>query len=286
VSTRSDGDALVPPALPAGTLAETANGVPETDDVFLGGRLRILQPTTGYRAGLDAVLLAAAVADAATAAALPCHILDAGSGVGVVGLCIARRLPLGEVTLVERQPQLVALAERNVSRNDLMDRVRVVRVDLLDPEAVHGAAGLASNSFDVVVANPPYLDEGTGRPAIDPLKRGASAMPAGDLDQWARFLVRMAAPSGKLAMIHRADALGRLLSVLDGRFGALELLPIHPRLGAPANRVIVRGRKGSRAPLTIHPGLVLHADDGRFTPALEAILRGGAELAWHSASPD
>jgi FkbM family methyltransferase len=284
VSARTDRGAK-PPAGPEHPSApDDAEGVPVTDDVFLGGGLRILQPATGYRAGLDAVLLAASVAR--THAAPPCRILDVGAGVGVVGLCLARRLPDCEVALVECQPELAALAGRNVARNGLSDRVRVACLDIRASESEFLATGLASNSFDVVVANPPYLDEGSGRAAADPSKRQAHEMPAGDLDRWARFLARMAAPSGRLAMIHRADALGKVLAALDGRFGALELLPVHPRPDTRANRVIVQGRKGSRAPLIVHPGLVLHGDDGRFTPTLDAILRNGAALAWPQASPD
>ena len=99
-----------------------------------------------------------------------------------------------------------------------------------------------------------------------------------DLDQWARFMARMAAPGGAFTLIHKAEALAALLAVLDGRFGALALLPLHPRAGEPAHRIIVSGIKGSRAPLSLLPGFVLHADDGTFTPQAQAILREGAAL--------
>ena len=108
-------------------------------------------------------------------------------------------------------------------------------------------------------------------------------MAAEGLEQWARFLARMAAPGGSLTMIHRADALATVLDALDGRFGELRILPLHPRAGEPAHRILVTGRKASRAPLKLLPGLVLHGDEGNgFVPELAAILRDGAALKWPS----
>ena len=75
-------------------------------------------------------------------------------------------------------------------------------------------------------------------------------------------------------MIHRADALSELLSAFEGRFGALSILPIYPHDGASATRLLVEGIKGSRAPLTLMKGLILHEKNGRFTAETEAIHRG------------
>ena len=245
-----------------------------TDDAFLGGALHILQPVSGYRAGLDAVMLAAAVsADGGGA-----RVLDVGAGVGTAGLCVARRVASAHVTLLEREPGLVRLARENVARNGIGDRVGVVEGDVgLSAEAAQ-ALGLEPESCTHVIANPPYHDAGGGTPAPDPLKAGAHAMPGDGLERWARFMARMCVPGGAMTMIHKADALSRLLAAFDGRFGALQILPLQPRERAPAHRIIVQGRKGSRAPLTLLPGFVLHGEDGAFTPEAEAILRSGAAL--------
>ena len=98
------------------------------------------------------------------------------------------------------------------------------------------------------------------------------------LDAWTRFLCRMAAPAGRVVMIHKADALPRILSAFEGRFGALCVLPIHPRAGEEAIRVLVTGVKGSKAPLSIRPGLLLHGEGQAFTPEVEAVFRNGAPL--------
>lgn len=252
---------------------ETAAG-DITDDAFLGGALKLLQPKTGYRAGIDAVLLAAAI---------PCgsayeRCLDAGGGVGTVGLSVVRRCPNATAVLLEREPKFVELADENVKRNDLADRVKVFSGDLTQSWSEMAGDGLASDSFDHVFANPPYHMDGKGTPSPDPWKSTAHSMPEADLDLWGRLLARMAAPGGTGTMIHKADALGLVLSAFAGRFGGLRILPIYPRKGQPASRIIVQGTKGSRAPTVILPGFILHGDGNAFTPEAEAILRGGGAL--------
>ncbi|HEY7548485.1 MAG TPA: methyltransferase [Hyphomicrobiaceae bacterium] len=245
----------------------------ESDDAFLGGRLRILQPGTGYRAGLDAVLLAATVE-----ARRGAQVLDVGAGVGVVGLCVAHRLPDVRVTLVERDARLAALARRNVERNDLGARVRVVEADLLRPLGANPELAAGAESYDHVLANPPFHVEGRGTAAGDPVKAAANAMPAGTLDRWARFLAAMARPSGLVTLIHRADALAEVLAALEGRFGGTVVVPVHPQDRQPAARVLVRAVKGSRAPLELLPGLILHNADHSFRPGIAAVLRDGGAL--------
>ena len=257
-----------------------------TDDAFLGGALQILQPRAGYRAGLDAVMLAAAVPalnGQGTGAAAHC-VLDVGAGVGTAGLCLARRAPAAFVTLLEKEPQLVRIAQENVQRNELVTRVSVV-AGAVGVSAIEARGlGLGEESFAHVMANPPYHDADAGTLAPDALKAGAHAMVEGELDGWARFMARMAMPGGGMTIIHKVEALARLLAALEGRFGALKVLALHPREGAAAHRVIVQGVKGSRGPLTLLPGFVLHAADGQFTPAAQDILRGGAALPLTAAS--
>ena len=250
-----------------------------TDDIFLGGALNILQPRDGLRAGLDAVMLAAAVP-----AQTGQTVLDAGAGVGIVGLCVARRCPGTRVTLIEREVRLAQLAEANIARNALRDRATVVCADLGAPMAALRQLGLEPGSFDHVAANPPFHHDSDVRVSPQGLKAAASAFAAGDLDRWLRFLAAMARPGGILTLIHRAEALGAVLSALGNRFGDARIFPLFPRAGQPASRILVQATKGSRGPSSLLPGLVLHAADGRFLPVPDAILRGGAALGLDRSS--
>ena len=244
-------------------------------DAFLDGRVMVLQPKSAYRAGLDAVLLAATVS-ASEAHGQTLKVLDLGAGVGTVGLCVAARIASVDVVLLEREPELADLARQNIKQNEMGARVRVIEADLTTSA---DAVGLSADSFDYCLANPPFQIEGQGRPAIDPLKARAHAMPEGNLDRWVRAMARLTKPGGTATMIHRADALGEMLAAFQNRFGAVAVLPIFAREGDQALRVLVSGIKGSRARLRILPGLVLHQSDSQaFTPRLQAILRDSAPL--------
>ena len=244
-----------------------------TTDSVLGGRVKLTQPRHGHRAGHDAVLLAAAVP------ALPGEsVLDLGAGVGTAGLCLAARVTVGALTLVELDPQLAALAAANAAANGLGERTRVIVVDAGARGAVRERAGLARGTLDRVMSNPPFHDAARHRASPDDAKRRAHQ--AGDdlLDAFVRAAAAVLRPGGTLTMIHRADQPAVLLSALAGRFGGIRLTPVHPRPGAAANRLILSGIKGSRAPVAILPGLILADAEGRPSPEAEAILRGGAGL--------
>ncbi|MBS7698284.1 MAG: methyltransferase [Chelatococcus sp.] len=242
-------------------------------DAFFGGRLTLTQPRKGHRAGTDAVLLAAAAGDPRDGT-----VVDLGAGVGTIGLAIAARSPLARVVLVESETGLAALARHNGAANALDARVRVIEADVLAPARARHAAGLVSNMADLVVSNPPFYAPGRFRTSPDAVRSRAHAMDDNLLDRWVRTAADLLKPRGRLVMIHRADAVALVLSALAGRFGAVSLMPVHPRDGEPAVRLLVAGIKGSRAPLSLRPGIVLHAPGGGFTAEMEAVNRGDALL--------
>ena len=251
-------------------MARSTLGV--TEDMFLGDRLVVRQPSKGYRAGIDAVLLAAIVGEDTDT------VLDIGAGVGTVGLCVAARLPKAHVVLVEREAQLVELASDNIAANGLSARVTVVQADISQPLSAEAATRLKPDSFAHVLANPPFHDEGRGTASGVAIKAASHAMPEDALDDWARFMARMTKPSGRATMIHKAEALPRILNAFENRFGGIIVLPIHARDGEPAIRVIVQGIKASRAPLVLKPGVILHGQGQAFRPEIDNILRRSAAL--------
>lgn len=243
-----------------------------TVDGFLDGRLAVEQPRTGaHRAGLDAVLLAAAVPEAMTG-----RVVDLGAGVGVAGLCVAARCPGVSLDLVEIDPSAAALARSNAVRNAAVvgSRIAVTEADV----TAWATAGLARNGAAAVIMNPPYHPADRTRPSPSTARSGAHRIEAEALDGWMRAAAGLLHPQGRLVVIFRADETPRLLALAGKRFGGLALLPIHPRAGGAASRVLLAGRPQSRAPFRLLPGLVLHEADGRYTSAADAILRG-ARLA-------
>jgi len=242
-------------------------------DAFLGGRINVVQPRRGHRAGSDAVFLAAAVPACAGE-----RVLDVGAGVGVAGLCLLTRVPRLEVTALEIDEQLCALARKNVEGNSVSTNFTIVNADVMGSAKAHRDCGLVREGYDHVIANPPFYAEGSVRAAPDKGRATAHVMNAGALAAWVRFLASYAAPKGRLTLIHRAEALGELLRLLEGRFGEVTVYPLFPKQGEAASRIIVQGRKGSRAGIKLLQGLVLHEADGSYTEAAEAVLRGGEAL--------
>jgi tRNA1(Val) A37 N6-methylase TrmN6 len=245
-----------------------------TVDTVLGGRVTIFQPRGGHRAGTDSALLAACVPRDFEGRAY-----DLGSGAGSVGLSVASQAPRSRVTLVEIDPEMAALAASGIEANDLGDRVRVVQADLLARGRSRHPA-LAAEGAELVVTNPPFHIEGTVRNAATPLRRQAHTFSEADELAWIEAAVRLLRPRGILMMIHRADALLRLLALLEGRVGDIRLKPVHPRPGSAATRLLVRTLKASRSPLTLLPPLILHEDGGGFTREADALHRGVASVDW------
>ena len=252
---------------------------PTTVDAFIGGRVEAVQPARGHhRSGLEAVLLGAALgADFAGT------IVDLGAGAGVAGMVAAARLPAARVVLAERDGDALACARAALERpanGSFAPRVSIVAADVEAAETARAAAGLARDMADAVVTNPPFHAPATTTAPPGQARAAAHVLSEGGLDAWFRTAASVLKPGGRLVVIFRADGIAVLLAALTPRFGALDILPVQPRAGEPAHRVLVRAVKGSRAPTRLLPALVLHGSaGGAYVSAVEGILRDGAGLA-------
>lgn len=252
-------------------MADTARPRTATIDAFLDGRLSIRQPISGHRSGFDAVMLAAAAPARADA-----HIVDIGAGVGVAGLAALRNGKGAALTLLDIDPDLVELAGENVRLNAMTDQACAIQCDILGRNALRGA-GLEPGFADLALMNPPFHVEGRVSQPPDDGRAVAHVGEADDLGRWVKFAASCLKSKGVLTLIHRADTLAPVLSALQSRFGDIAVLPLHPRPGQPASRVLVTAVRDSRAGLSLLPGMAVHGAGGRaYTPDVEAVLRGRA----------
>lgn len=232
---------------------------------LLGGRLRLLQPDSGYRVAIDPVLLAAAVP-----AQPGQNLLELGCGSGAASLCLLARVPEARVTGLELNGELAALAQRSADLNALP--LSVVEGDLLRlPDRIAGR-------YDQVFMNPPYLAAGAASPSHLPTRAAANQEGAARLNHWIEAALARLARGGRLTVIHRADRLGELLALLHGRTGDLTLLPLRAYADRPAKRVIVTARKDKGKPLTLLPDFILHEAGGGYSPAAQQVLRQGGAI--------
>lgn len=237
-----------------------------TDDRLLAGRVRLEQPAEGYRAAIDPVLLAAAVCAQAGDA-----VLEAGLGAGAAALCLLARMPAISVTGIELDPALAALARRNAALNGVAARLVVLQGDIL---------ALRHGRFAHAMANPPFQPHGSGSVSPHRGKARADREAAPDaLGAWVAALGRRLEPRGSLTLVLPASRLSAALAACRAAsLGALAVLPIAPRAGAEAGRVILQGRKSARGPDRLLAPLVLHRAEGGYTEDAEHLLRDGHAL--------
>ena len=241
-----------------------------THDAFLCGKLHLWQPRRGYRAATDPVLVAAACP-----AEPGQRVLDLGCGAGAAALCLAARVPGLVLTGLELQEDYAALARRNAAENAIA--MEVITGDIADMPAA------LRRGFDHVIANPPYYPRG-GSPS--PVAGRDTALRAElPLADWVAAASRRLEPGGWLTMIFGTDGLPEVLAALGHRLGSATVLPLCPREGKPALRVILRARKGGRSPFRLLPPLVIHrgaehdGDRESYTPRANEVLRNGAALS-------
>ena len=234
-------------------------GIPsETIDAFHRGAFHVVQPKgRGHRSGMDAMLLAALVADERRI-----RVADLGAGAGAAGMAVASRLDLAEVVLFERSPDMAEFARKSLllpENGRFADRVSVIEADVTLTGKDRNEAGLLDDRFHHVIMNPPFNDA-SDRLTPDALKAEAHAMTEGLFERWIRTAGAIMIPGGQLSLIARPESIGEIIAACGRRFGGIEITPIHPREGESAVRILVTAIKGSRARLALRAPLIMHGE--------------------------
>jgi tRNA1(Val) A37 N6-methylase TrmN6 len=250
---------------------------PSTLDAFHRGNFFLVQPMAkGHRAGMDAMMLAAAVPESFAG-----RVADLGAGAGAAGMAVASRCPQAHVTLIERAPEMVDFARRTIahpSNSRIHGRVDVLEADVTLTGKARSAAGLADDTFQFALMNPPF-NAPVDRASPDALRRAAHVMDDDLFERWLRTAAAIVRPRGGLAVIARPQSLPAILAAMKGRFGNAQIVPIQPRPAEPAIRIVVRAMRASRAPLSLMPPLNIHEAAGdRFSPRADAVNNGQASL--------
>ena len=258
----------------------SAQGLPAdialSADDFLGGRISLLQPKKGHhRSGTDAVLLAAC-----TPAKPGDLVVDLGSGVGAAGLCVAARVGGVRLLAVEIDPEIAAIAAANMARSQpYLAQASVICCDVALRGEPRKEAGLVENLAEHVIANPPYYRPDKFQTSPNEARATAHMLTDEGMEPWFRTAVSILKSKGTFTVVQRADELPTLLRLMEGRFGGISVQPFSARQGEAAHRVVVQGKKQSRAPFRLLPAIALH-DAGSDTPGaqIEAVHRHGAAI--------
>ncbi len=233
----------------------------------LNGRVKLFQPEKGFRTSIDSVMLAAACP-----ARKNDSILDMGCGVGSVGLCVFSRVRDISLTGIDVQDLSIKLAVKNAQINGFKAKFILsdIREYVVDND----------DRYNHIVCNPPYME--IGKHLVSP--NAHKAISNGHIDDdieiedWVRAALRLLKSGGCFTMIHRADMVDRIIKAMGKSFGAIEIIPLWPKMGFDAKRVIIRAIKDRKTPMKLHYGIVLHESCGKYTSKADEILRDGRGL--------
>ncbi|WP_317992893.1 tRNA1(Val) (adenine(37)-N6)-methyltransferase [Bartonella gliris] len=249
----------------------------ETIDAFHRGKFYLVQPRLhGHRSGMDAMLLASLVPNDFKG-----KVVDLGAGAGAAGLAVASRCLEVHVTLVERSAFMASYAQKTLllkQNEKLADRICLLEADITLKGKARLKAGLADNTFDFAIMNPPFNNP-ADRKTPDEQKSEAHVMPEAMFESWLRSAAAIVKPGGYLGLIARPQSLSDILFALEGRFGNIHIIPIHARAATVAIRVLFYAKRGSRAALSVLPPLVVHEGNGHaFSSRIDAINNGRISL--------
>lgn len=245
-----------------------------TEDAFFERRIRVRQHREGYRFSIDAVILAHYAAGLGTfpgngISMPPRHILDLGTGCGIIPLIIAFRRPADRITGVEIQDELARLAEENVQRNGMADRITILHKDLK-----HIRRENLSAPVDLVVSNPPYRRPGSGRLNVQSQRAVARHEICVALPDVIRAAARTLDISGRFAAVFPAERLvGLFLEMQTAGIEPKFLRLVHSRRDTGAKLALVEGMKGARPGLSVSPALVIYRENGSYTEAATEMFR-------------
>ncbi|MDZ7824468.1 MAG: methyltransferase [Ahrensia sp.] len=244
-----------------------------TIDHFHRGQFVLVQPASGgHRSGIDAMLLAACVADGFSG-----HLADLGAGAGAAGLAALNRCRQAQASLFEASDVVLDCARQTLNHPEnahLANRTLVFKADITANGQTRQEQGLIANAFDWVIANPPFNNpEDRRSPNHD--RSFAHVMDGETIELWTRTAASICKPSGHFSIIVRPQSIGEIIAAFQGRFGRLRMTPVHARAGEDAIRLLVTGKKGSKQRLEIGAPLILHQKDGReFTEKADALING------------
>lgn len=226
----------------------------EVIEPLLIGNYRIIQDTGRYRFTSDSVCLARFLR-----AKRGERVADFCSGSGIVGLhFFAENTGVEHVTLFEMQPALAGMSARTVALNGLCDKFTVENVRIQDIPARYVEA------FSLILANPPYEKGGFEKTDAD--KAVCRKELSLTLEELVAAASRCLKFGGRFALIHRADRLADLITVLRAHnLEPKKLQPVAGKEGAAPYAVLLAAGKGGRQGLEILPTLVNRPGYGELT---------------------
>ncbi len=240
----------------------------------LNKHVQLHQAPEGFRTSMDSIMLAAACPVRTGQ-----NVLDLGCGVGSAGLCVLHRIVDMTLLGVDIQADHIELAIKNAAINNMAKNSSFLCADIRDLTRDDIGA------FDHVICNPPYKAAGSHKHSPSPAKAQAMGHVNGDISlrNWIDCAWHHIKGQGSLTIVHEAEQCDSIIQGLYSerggrRFGNIEIIPLYPKAGVAAKRVIIRAWKHKKSGSSVLPGITLHNMNGSYTPEADKILRDGQAL--------
>jgi len=225
------------------------------------GVVYVTQPKSGHRFTLDSILLA----DFCMLKSRD-RVLEPGAGSGIISLLLANKFPHAHITAVELQPAIAGIARENISNNALDDRIQLIESDIAALKKV-----LPANTFDVIIANPPYARPGAGKSSPLAARRTAREDRLGPVDAW--LDLRMFLKNrGRYCLVFPAARSAELTASLrTGKLEPKRVRFVHSYQGKPASLVLIEAVKSGGTGVAVLPPLIVHERGGGYTREMQEI---------------
>lgn len=217
---------------------------------------RIIQDPGRFCFGMDAVLLSG-FANVKPGE----HVLDLGTGTGIIPILLEAKTKGEHFTGLEIQPESAGMAERSVKLNGLTERINIVTGDIKEASSIFGAS-----SFEVVTTNPPYMIGQHGISNPKDAKAIARHEILCDLDDILRESARLLKPQGRFYMVHRPFRLAEIFSkMIEYHIEPKRMKLVYPFIDKEPNMVLIEGLRGGRSRLTVEKPLIVYKEPGVYT---------------------
>lgn len=216
----------------------------------------LIQNPSQFCFGIDAVLLSwyAKVRPGE-------HVLDMGTGTGIVPILLKARYPQGRYTGLEIQPESAEMAQRSVAYNHLEADISITLGDIKEASRIYG-----SSSFDVIVSNPPYMIGSHGLTGENQAKTIARHETLCTLEDILEQAAKVLRPKGRFYMVHRPFRLAEILSeMVRCKIEPKKMRLVHPYVDKEPNLVLIEGMRGGRSRMTVEKPLIVYEAPGVYT---------------------
>lgn len=216
----------------------------------------IIQDPKRFCFGIDAVLLS----DFAKVRKGE-HVLDLGTGTGIIPILLEAKTQGVHFTGLEIQPESAEMARRSVCYNHLEEKISIVEGDIKNASSIFGGS-----SMDVITTNPPYMISEHGLQNDGDAKTIARHEVLCNLDDILRESARILRPNGRFYMVHRPFRLAEIFSkMIQYRIEPKRMRLVHPYVDKEPNMVLIEGYRDGKSRLTVEKPLVVYSEPDVYT---------------------